>query len=115
MQMWLVRNVLTKEECNTLISLSEHIGFDEAPLSTSAGPVMAKDIRNNSRCMIHDEKYARLLFERLLPFIPKRIKYPSDSNAIEEWNAVGLNERFRFYRYLLLLVACCLLLVVTCY
>jgi predicted 2-oxoglutarate/Fe(II)-dependent dioxygenase YbiX len=78
------------EECADFIRFAEGIGFHEAPITTSAGFVMAPEIRNNTRVIHDDERLAASLWERLRPAIPARI-----GGSV----AVGLNERFRFYRY----------------
>src|SRR4051794_41867704 len=51
---------------------------------------MRKDIRNNDRVMVDDPEFAAAIWDRLRPFVPERAQF---------WIPVGLNERFRFYRY----------------
>ena len=51
---------------------------------------MAKNIRDNARLIVDDAPLAQEWWLRASPFLPQRI---------DEWRAVGLNERFRFYRY----------------
>jgi hypothetical protein len=51
---------------------------------------MYKDIRNNARVMIDDPELAEQLWQRVRPFLPQRLG---------KWEAVGCNERCRFYRY----------------
>jgi hypothetical protein len=77
-------------ECAGYIGLGESRGFDDAPVETSMGPTMMKDIRNNSRVMFDDRCLAQLVWERAFPFVPR---------TIANHSAVGVNERFRFYRY----------------
>jgi hypothetical protein len=89
-KVFVVRGFLTPEECAEYIALAEGAGFDDAPITTSVGFVMRKDIRSNDRVMVDDPDVARRLFERARPFLP------------EEWfgwRLCGLNERFRYYRY----------------
>src|SRR5262249_16725523 len=57
---------------------------------TAAGFEMNKDVRSNSRVIVDDVALAEQLWERARPFLPGRLR---------GWNAVGLNERFRYYRY----------------
>jgi prolyl 4-hydroxylase len=45
---------------------------------------------NNTRVMMDDPAEASWLWARLAPFVPLRLG---------PWRAVGLNERFRYYRY----------------
>jgi hypothetical protein len=64
-----------------------NVGFEDAPLTTSQGPVMRKDVRNNDRVMIDDPDRSDALYRRLAPHF-RRV-----------WGPVGLNERLRLYRY----------------
>ncbi len=88
--LFVVHDFLSPDECDYFITLTESVGYDGAPITTSAGPVMRKDIRNNDRVMTDDPRVAEEMWERLRPFFPARIQF---------WEPVGLNERFRFYRY----------------
>ncbi len=85
-----VDGVLGAEECRALVAQAEKVGFVDAPITTSRGFVMDKDIRDNTRVMLDDRAHAEELFRRLSPFLPKERG---------EWRVVGLNERLRFYRY----------------
>lgn len=85
-----VRDVLSEAECRTWIAEMEGHGFEAAPITTGRGFVMAPSIRNNTRVMLDDVARAAALWERLAPFVPEEMG---------GWRAVGLNERFRVYRY----------------
>jgi hypothetical protein len=88
--LFVVHDFLSPEECAHFIALSEATGFGGAPISSVSGPVMRKDIRNNDRVMIDDPRLAAEMWARLEPFI---------GDARGFWLPVGLNERWRFYRY----------------
>jgi prolyl 4-hydroxylase len=85
-----VSGVLGAKDCDALIGFAEAIGFTAAPITTAFGPVMAPDIRDNTRVMIDDPARAAELWRILAPVVPVRIG---------DWTSVGLNERLRFYRY----------------
>lgn len=89
-KIWTINNFLSKEECNDLISLSESIGFMEAEVSLESGAKMMKGIRNNYRIIHTDTELAFKLWNKLKENCPAEI---DDSYAI------GLNEKFRFYKY----------------
>ncbi len=72
------------------IALSEKAGYVDAPITTAAGFLMRKDVRDNDRVMIDDPALAASLWERAKPLVP------ADWLG---WKAVGLNERFRYDRY----------------
>jgi predicted 2-oxoglutarate/Fe(II)-dependent dioxygenase YbiX len=80
----------TTEECARFIAEAESAGFDEAPVNTIFGPVVRKDVRNNTRLIRDDPALAEILWERAKPFVPE---------VLAGHRAVGVNERFRFYRY----------------
>ncbi len=80
----------TADECAALIARIEALGPAAAPVSTVRGAVMRPDVRNNARVMFDDTDLAARLFARLAAHVPARLCGR---------RAVGLNERFRGYRY----------------
>ena len=89
-RIFLIHNLLTPQECEQHIARTEALGYGDAPITTSVGFVMRKDIRNNERVIVDDVGLAHSLFERARPLLPAEWY---------GWQLVGLNERFRFYRY----------------
>ena len=89
--LFVIRDFLSPAECTEQIARSEAIGFGDAPINGLAGPVINKRMRNNERVMIDDHGLATSLWERLRAFVPAQRGL--------RWKAVGVNERFRYYRY----------------
>src|SRR5205085_3575399 len=87
---FVVRGFLSPQECADFIAQSEERGYEDAPITTGSGFAMRKDIRDNDRVMIDDPALAASLWERAAPLVPAEWF---------GWQAVGLNERFRYYRY----------------
>ena len=87
---FLIRDFLSAEECERFIAASEHNGYEEAMITTPRGQVIAKDVRNNDRLIFDDVELAQTWWARAGAFFPP---------AFGRWRALGLNERFRFYRY----------------
>jgi len=85
-----IENFLSPEECIDYIQMSETIGYEEAEIITREGSQIRKEIRNNDRIIFDDEKLATFIFEKAKDFLPE---------DLEDWGLLGLNERFRFYRY----------------
>ena len=85
-----IADLLTHEECDANIKFSENRRFEEAPVSTHAGMVMMKDVRNNDRVMVDDMARAQDLYDRIADSVPPRVD--------KKWRPAGLNERLRFYR-----------------
>ena len=87
---WTIDNFLTAKECDDLIIFSEQKGYEEAKVSLQSGAKMMKGIRNNYRLMYQDKNLANQYWQLLKQFCPEEI---------ENNEAVGLNEQFRFYKY----------------
>lgn len=86
-----VSNLLSPEECAEYITLTENIGYTPAGLTVGKDEyMMAPNVRNNDRVILDDEQRAADLWCRIAEYVPTRI---------DNWTAIGLNERFRFYRY----------------
>lgn len=86
-----VENFWTKQECEEFISKSEAIGYAPATIETEKGQKVVETVRNNNRVIYKDETLAASIWQRLEPYAPKQI-----GNS----KAIGLNELFRFYKYL---------------
>jgi hypothetical protein len=85
-----IREFLTPAECEAHVARTEAVGYGDAPINSLGGPVVNKNMRNNERVMFDDRVLAADLWSKLQPLVPERFG---------NWRAVGLNERFRFYRY----------------
>ncbi|OUS26936.1 hypothetical protein A9Q99_17135 [Gammaproteobacteria bacterium 45_16_T64] len=85
-----IKKLLEDIVCDSLIRESEAVGFDDAPITTSSGPVMRQDIRNNTRVIIDRADMADQMWRLCRDYMFDEFK-----GRI----AIGLNERFRFYRY----------------
>jgi len=84
-------HVLSEEECEAFIRRAEARGFADAPVTVGVNKfMMIPDLRNNLRVIQDDPELAQFLWTRMAPYIP------SPRGA---YRAVGLNERFRYYRY----------------
>ncbi|KAL6058024.1 Prolyl 4-hydroxylase, alpha subunit [Balamuthia mandrillaris] len=92
---FLLHNVLSADECQQFIDLTERMGYGDAPISTFGGMRMMPDVRNNQRVMwAAGEETLNPIWERIKEFIP------AEEEAMgATWNPYGLNNRFRFYRY----------------
>lgn len=85
-----VPELLTSDECVSLIARIESLDPKVAPIITMAGTMVRTDVRNNDRVMFDDVELARMLLERVRKDAPK---------DIQGIFFVGVNERFRCYRY----------------
>jgi hypothetical protein len=88
---FVIHDFFTEEECAAAVARSEAAGYEEAPITTAAGPVMNKGVRDNARAMIDDPDEAARLFERARPLLPRVVG--------RRWELCGFNERWRYYRY----------------
>ena len=85
-----IPNFFSVQECSHRIRLSEESGFELATLSTVGGTVVDETVRNNSRVITDDQTLAAELWNRLRVALPV---------FMDGRQAIGINERFRFYRY----------------
>lgn len=86
-----IKDFLSPKECEQYIRDSEQTGYEEATIQTDGGTEMVKTIRNNDRIIFDDARLAEQLFQRAQPFLP---------HVLDQWQLSGLNQRFRFYRYI---------------
>ena len=85
-----VDHFFSEKECNDWIQKSEAIGYEEAKVNLGKKQVMMKGVRNNERLIYDSNTLAEELWERVKEYVPKETPFG---------NAIGLNERFRFYKY----------------
>lgn len=85
-----LEHVVSVEECDALIRRAEAQGFEFAPIATPRGFRIDTETRNNDRVIFDDLALAGDLWSRVCGAIPAVMKGRQ---------AVGLNERFRLYRY----------------
>ncbi len=83
--------LFTAAECQQFIHLSEQKGYEAATITLGRNHFeLRTEVRNNDRVIYDDMQLAEQLFERLQPMLPAQL---------HGWDLIGLNERFRFYRY----------------
>ena len=86
----IVEEFFTPEECKGFIDFSEKQGYEESLIRTREGEVMNKEIRDNDRVIWDNPQIAEQIWEMV------KDMWPAD---IDGYEPIGLNERFRFYRY----------------
>lgn len=84
---FILRNVLSPEECEFYIKETEKIGYEDCH-------GYHPKYRSNKRIIICDENLAEIVYERVKKFLPEEYEY-NDQN----WTIQGMNERFRWCRY----------------
>ncbi|GBC08919.1 hypothetical protein RclHR1_08490013 [Rhizophagus clarus] len=95
---FIIDNVLTLEECNALINLTENdpnIKYEEALLNIGEGKqISAKDVRNSSRYIRDDFIISSQIFNRISHLLPQTWKWGNRTFPLS-----CLNERLRFLKY----------------
>jgi len=87
-------NVLTAEECEALINITETLGY-----LPDAAVSLPREVRHNHNLTwVVDEMTDQLIWQRCAQLF-KASYSPVNENLYEGLEAVGLNARFRFYRY----------------
>lgn len=87
---FVVRDFLSGVECQALIEASEAIGYEQALINTDQGETRLEEHRNNDRVIFDDTGLSAAVAQRLEGLA---------AGHVRGWNACGLNERWRFYRY----------------
>jgi hypothetical protein len=85
---YLLKNVLTVEECQEIINRGEKLGFNDKGNSTM------------KRIISDDADLAEALFKRMKPYLPESVEGHSKLVKGKSNRLVGLNARFRCGRYL---------------
>jgi hypothetical protein len=86
-----VDGVLSRAECAALVAATERRGYVPALLNKGRGrEVLEPSFRRGDRRIVDDPRLARLIFDRVRPFVE-----PSRGR----WRLVGANERLRFLKY----------------
>jgi hypothetical protein len=77
--------------CSQVINRATKLGFEPATITSENGTSVTPDIRNNDRVIFDDVDFA----EELWPQVSRNFR-----KSFKGLTAVGINERFRVYRYL---------------
>jgi len=86
---WMLKNVLTKSECDEIIKATESCTYELAETYC-----FLYRNRNNDRLMCEDTQLAEIVFKRVLPFLPSTIQHQK-----KPWQVTNLNNRWRFCKY----------------
>ncbi len=82
-------NVLSPEECQRLIDLSEGLGYLK-----DAAVSLPREIRHNDNVVwVTDETTDNIIWQRVAPLVTQNLEMFGGKKPL------GLNARFRFYRY----------------
>jgi hypothetical protein len=92
---WTIPNVLNQWECDVLIEKIEALGPELATVDRPEGHVIDTGTRNSGRVIFDDRTLADRIFTQAISH-PRMVHIPSELRGMER---VGLNERFRCYRY----------------
>ena len=93
-----IENILTNQECQQLIKMSELKGFHQASINIGGKQKIIEEVRNNDRCIIDDSKIMEEIWKRIFNVCQdEKLLFGPFKNS--EYEAVGLNERMRILRY----------------
>ncbi|KAJ3005147.1 UNVERIFIED_CONTAM: hypothetical protein HDU68_004732 [Siphonaria sp. JEL0065] len=99
-----ISNLLTPQECTTLVTTAESIGFQKALLNVGDGvQELDETYRKSGRCIIDSNPLSEILWERIKQVIPHTVPAYSESGEIllgMAHEAVSVNERLRILKYL---------------
>ncbi|SDZ72401.1 2OG-Fe(II) oxygenase superfamily protein [Variovorax sp. YR266] len=87
---FVIDRLVDPAECDALVQRAEKNGFEPAPIITARGTRVDTTTRDNDRYVFDDSTLSETLWLRARDLLPV---------AMNGRKAVGLNERFRLYRY----------------
>jgi prolyl 4-hydroxylase len=87
---FVIDGLVEPAECEALVQRGEKSGFEAAPIVTARGAQVDTATRDNDRYVFDDSALSESLWLRARDLIPA---------AMNGRTAIGLNERFRLYRY----------------
>ncbi|KAL3799543.1 hypothetical protein HJC23_008670 [Cyclotella cryptica] len=104
-----IHNLLSPDECSSLIRRAEDEGFDHALIHGPDGKeVLNQTVRNCGRCIIDDEQLSNTIYQRIRDAVRGTVwekkmqtftlRKHHDGDSLTA-SAVGLNERMRFLKY----------------
>ncbi len=92
----ILKNVLSPQECASLIHATESKGYARASLYTDTfGKEYFSEKRKSDRCIIDSPQFVATLKERLRPYLPAEYR----SGKMKGMKLKGVNERLRFLKY----------------
>ena len=100
MDFLIVDQFLREEQCNSLIAISEAIGYKEADISFPEGGKMIKEYRNNFRVLYSDENFREELEKTIIRYAPKKLSIIQEGGTVKEVEFLKLSGNFRFNKYL---------------
>ena len=86
---WIMDDFLSHDECAFHIKASEVMGYEFAKVNINGKQTVMPTVRDNQRVLLFDEEMAEEMWTKLVPFIDD---FPMAK-------PVGLNEMWRYYRY----------------
>lgn len=97
---FMLENVLSSQECDRLLAATEMAGYcPDEPLAGQPGA----SILAHACVWVVDHLMERTIFDRVKRFLPSYEKpkqlQPTEQPEMETFNPLGINRRFRFYRY----------------
>ena len=92
LQLSLINNVFSDEECSNLIIYSENVGYVQASsyIDKYKKEHYFLEIRKSLRCIVDDINFAKILYKRIAHIIP---------NNYKDMTFCEINPRFRFLKY----------------
>ena len=93
---FLLEDVLSREQCEDVISTAESLGgFHSHNVSAT---VKSKNNHGAMQILV-DEEVADALFCRIAPFVSQPTVVNVNGEEEEKWTICGINRQFRIYRY----------------
>lgn len=99
MDFLIVDNFLTKEQCNSLVAVSESLGYKEADISFDSGAKMVKEYRDNYRVLYTNEQLRQEIESTITRYAPPSLSIIEEGGVVKKVEFLKLSGNFRFYKY----------------
>eukprot|EP00121_Abeoforma_whisleri_P001101 Awhi_evm1s978 len=99
LQAFTLDEVLSEEECQRLIAVTERVGYVSSKVNVSGKLVVLKGVVDSASCVIEDASFTAKLFERIKSQLPLILSDPTEPNLNWQGEACGINPLLRCLRY----------------
>lgn len=100
---FIAENAVTAEERDYLMGFLQRVSWQPVSITGMQGNYEPGDPIGSWRASSFQEEYARVLFERIRPFIPAVRHFDenakTDWDHHEQWEPIGINPLLRFIKY----------------
>jgi prolyl 4-hydroxylase len=96
---WTVPDLLSAEECRAIVAGAGDHEWLPATVNSASGRVVEAGVRDSATAVLRDPALAAMLYERVLPHVPRRMSAEIGSRGRVRMEVAGVHVPVRIYRY----------------